>query len=104
MSRPFSYNDENFTVIGNILFTHVWMTNNSIAMGDTLVRIPPEIFKRMAYYNQVANVSNCNSNAGAILLGITCSNEGFIVARANLDAGSERFPRILMAWYYLKDI
>lgn len=23
MSRPFSYNDENFTVIGNILFAHV---------------------------------------------------------------------------------
>ena len=22
MSRPFSYNDENFTVIGNLLFVH----------------------------------------------------------------------------------
>lgn len=23
MSRPFSYNDENFTVIGNMLFGHI---------------------------------------------------------------------------------
>lgn len=27
MSRPFSYNDENFTVIGNILFCHIMVTN-----------------------------------------------------------------------------
>lgn len=26
MSRPFSYNDENFTVIGNILFCHIMVT------------------------------------------------------------------------------
>lgn len=25
MSRPFSYNDENFTVIGNTLFIHVFL-------------------------------------------------------------------------------
>ena len=24
MSRPFSYNDENFTVIGNMLFLHTY--------------------------------------------------------------------------------
>lgn len=23
MSRPFSYNDDNFTVIGNVLFCHI---------------------------------------------------------------------------------
>lgn len=23
MSKPFSYNDENFTVIGNVLFGHI---------------------------------------------------------------------------------
>lgn len=26
MSRPFSYNDENFTIIGNVLFFHVLST------------------------------------------------------------------------------
>lgn len=26
MSRPFSYNDENFTVIGNMLFIHIIIT------------------------------------------------------------------------------
>lgn len=28
MSRPFSYNDENFTVIGNLLFCHIRITKD----------------------------------------------------------------------------
>ncbi len=34
MSRPFTYNDENFTVIGNILFLHVMISDNAYK-GET---------------------------------------------------------------------
>ena len=48
MSRPFSYNDENFTVIGNVLFLHFMMIN-AIDRDGNIVEIPPEIYKRMLY-------------------------------------------------------
>lgn len=40
MSRPFSYNDENFTVIGNVLFIHI-RVNKEISINDNIVEIPP---------------------------------------------------------------
>ena len=46
MSRPFSYNDENFTIIGNILFFHIKVTKE-IKQYDNIIEIPPEIYKRM---------------------------------------------------------
>mgnify|MGYP000074356757 CR=1 FL=1 len=39
MSRPFSYNDENFTVIGNMLFVHIADT--------TAFTIPREVMSRV---------------------------------------------------------
>ena len=46
MSRPFSYNDENFTVIGNILFFHI-KTNRQINANGNIIEIPPEIYYRV---------------------------------------------------------
>ena len=46
MSRPFSYNDENFTVIGNMLFIHIIVTEEFKA-GSVIAVIPPEINKRL---------------------------------------------------------
>lgn len=48
MSRPFSYNDENFNVIGNVLFLHIRVTKVIKANGN-IVEIPPEIYKRMLH-------------------------------------------------------
>lgn len=45
MSRPFSYNDENFTVIGNVLFIHVIV--NKIKALEPIVEIPYEIVRRL---------------------------------------------------------
>ena len=39
MSRPFSYNDENFTVIGNILFCHIMVTKH-LENDNLLIEIP----------------------------------------------------------------
>lgn len=47
MSRPFSYNDENFTVIGNVLFIHVLV--NKVEPLQHIVEIPYEIGRRLLY-------------------------------------------------------
>lgn len=51
MSRPFSYNDENFTVIGNVVFIHCEISVNAYSRGATLCTIPPAIYDRLIYYN-----------------------------------------------------
>ena len=47
MSRPFSYNDENFTVIGNVLFIHV--IAEKVEPLQPIVEIPYEIGRRLLY-------------------------------------------------------
>ena len=51
MRRPFSYSDENFTGIGNVLFCHINI-KKAIVPPDTILEIPPEIFNRMLFYTQ----------------------------------------------------
>lgn len=51
MSRPFSYHDENFTVIGNVLFCHIKI-KKKILHNKPIVEIPPAIFARMLFYTQ----------------------------------------------------
>ena len=50
MSRPFSYNDENFTVIGNLLFCHI-KTAVPMAVDDPIVEVPPAIVDRLMNYS-----------------------------------------------------
>lgn len=47
MSRPFSYNDENFTVIGNVVFVHVRF--GQVKPLQKIVEIPYEIGRRLLY-------------------------------------------------------
>ena len=56
MSRPFSYNDENFTVIGNMLFIHI-IDSNARSAGEPVVEIPAAIFERMESYTNTLAVS-----------------------------------------------
>lgn len=46
MSRPFSYSDENFTVIGNVLFCHIKI-KKAVMKTEPIVEIPPEIYDHM---------------------------------------------------------
>lgn len=50
MSRPFSYNDENLTVIGNMLFVR-FHNDYEIHPGVPQVTLPPEVVKRLCYTN-----------------------------------------------------
>lgn len=52
MSRPFSYNDENFTVIGSLLIIHV-PYSGVLKMNESICDVPPEIVKRLKYLNFV---------------------------------------------------
>ena len=45
MSRPFSYNDENYTVIGNVLFCHIRV--DGVKANDNIAEIPPAIYQRL---------------------------------------------------------
>lgn len=52
MSRPFSYNDENFTVIGNMLFVHI-RDSKAHKAGEPVIEVPPAIISRMVTYGNV---------------------------------------------------
>ena len=59
MSRPFSYNDENFTVIGNVLFVHI-IDNKAREAFEPVVEIPPAIFERLITHINPCFVSTSN--------------------------------------------
>lgn len=103
MSRPFSYNDESFTVIGNILFVHVDIGGDSYTVGQTLCAIPQAIFSRMTTYNQQASVSNKFTGGSGSSIGVTCTEDSNLITRTTISTAST-LPRFVFTWYYLKDI
>ena len=48
MSRPFSYNDDNFTVINNLLFCHIKMGKDFEA-SEPIIEVPSAIVQRLLY-------------------------------------------------------
>lgn len=66
MSRPFSYNDENFTVIGNILFVHIYIGKKAYEVNDKIITIPQGIFNRMISYTNISILSN-NFTGGVVV-------------------------------------
>lgn len=103
MSRPFSYNDESFTVIGNILFVHVDIGGNDYTVGQTLCTIPQAIFTRMTTYNQQAALSNKFTGGSGSSIGVTCTEDGKLITQTNITKEST-LPRYVFTWYCLKDI
>ena len=107
MSRPFSYSDENFTVIGNILFIHIKITKE--LNPNNIIEIPQAIHDRMV------NKSN---------LFIVTSNKDDTDSTSSFDCGIKKSPDdgkyylyspymniydgnigfYMLAWYFLKDI
>lgn len=103
MSRPFSYNDENFTVIGNILFVHAAVSGNAYQIAQKIITIPQAIFTRMTSYNQQGVISNFFVSGAAGVVGVTCTENGDLVTRTSISK-STILPRYLFTWYVLKDI
>lgn len=107
MSRPFSYNDENFTVIGNILFLHVKITN-SYKQWDNIIEIPQAIYYRMYNKsNQVELTSNKDDDYRIFCLILVLKkfpDRKYYLYSSNKDIPDLYIGFYLVAWYYLKDI
>lgn len=106
MSRPFSYNDENFTVIGNVLFVHI-IDNKARKGAEPVVEIPPAIFERMETYINFCVVSykdNCDveSTHGLPLTIANFKNKHYFSFVS--DRPASNYDRLYWSIYFLKDI
>lgn len=106
MSRPFSYNDENFTVIGNVLFCHIKI-KNQVLKNEPIVEIPPEIYARMLFYsqkfNEVQNVVNVVSSSDVIVaVGVNKEGDKKYFLFSNKDIYEKNL--YLVGYFILKDI
>lgn len=103
MSRPFSYNDENFTVIGNVLFVH--FKYEKAANPDTiLIEIPPAICDRLLFFSTfgmtVFEVKN--SNAGQVVLTvIDHDNKCYLTNKSAIGASTGKY---IFSTFMLKDV
>ena len=107
MSRPFSYNDDNFTVIGNILFVH-FKVNNYIDQYSSFLEIPEELYKHMVNKSNLFIFSGTqdesSKNTADVRVGVTKSN---IDKKYYFFAGdiiNPDFGDYLIGYYILKDI
>lgn len=101
MSRPFSYNDENFTVIGNMLFVHA--KTKPIAKGEKIVEVPPEIYERLIQTSAQGFLQNYGSDTGggSLYYGIFKKDGDKIYLSSNADI---KYRYYVTAFLFLKDI
>jgi len=84
MSRPFSYNDENFTVIGNVLFVH-FKYENGAEVGQRLIEIPPAIYDRLLFYTNVGALCYPVNGRAAGVVTLTAASKGKLIIDGTLD-------------------
>lgn len=107
MSRPFSYSDENFTVVGNVLFCHIEI-KEAVLKKRPIVEIPPEIYAHMLFNTQrlskVQRVLNVQAFS-TVDVGVLASREGantiyYLFSNEDIyETGA-----FLVGYYILKDI
>ena len=106
MSRPFSYNDENFTVIGNVLFVHI-IDNKARNPFEPVVEIPPAIFERLKTYSNfcVTSFNNFSGEGSPLASMFTIKNfenKHYLVFADDTPASND--DRLYWSIYFLKDI
>lgn len=103
MSRPFSYNDENFTVIGNLLFVHIH-DSKAHKTDEPIIEVPPAIFSRMITYGGVV-VESTRAFYGGTTFGIKIikQNNKYYFAYSR-DVKAVDGVRYYYTYYLLKDI
>lgn len=99
MSRPFSYNDDNFTVIGNVLFAHI--LTKPIPEHTKICVIPPEIAKRLIQLSAQGVMQSPSASSGGIFYGAIRKEDGkyYILNNIKID-----YTYYLMFYLMLKDI
>ena len=103
MSRPFSYNDENFSVIGNVLFVHI-KYDESAPPETRLCEVPPAIYDRLLFYTNVG--ASCYPVDGygagtASYSVIEYENKFYLTNKTKLVAYKNRY---IYVTFILKDI
>lgn len=105
MSRPFSYNDDNFTVIGNLLFCHIKISEN-ISANKNIVEVPPAIVDRFMHksstFMRVTDKFN-NAISANIYIGLRRNNDETYYLYSSADISTTNSSYII-GFYYLKDI
>lgn len=104
MSRPFSYNDENFTVIGNVLFCHVKI-EKAILKNNPIAEIPPAIYSRMLFKSQyftltLTDIDTSNIRGFSVGVGKQDDNKYFLFCSENIEI----IGSYIVGYYILKDI
>ena len=103
MSRPFSYNDENFTVIGNVLYV-LFKYEEAAKDGTRLIEIPPAICDRLLFYSNVyfAVYNTMGSHAATVVLTVTkYKNKYYLTTSVDMLAHNARY---IFGIFMLKDI
>ena len=103
MSRPFSYNDENFTVIGNLLFIH-FRDDNQHSINEPVLLIPPSIYERMVTNSFVFSaqlVGDMQSTGTVAATTVKVNGKHFF---AFLDNRGPSSPRYYIGFSQMKDI
>ena len=103
MSRPFSHNDENFTVIGNVLYVH-FKYEDATKAGTRLIEIPPAICDRLLFFSNVCHAvyHDINASAGTLILTVTkYNNKCYFTNKGDIDLGVGRY---IYGIFMLKDI
>ena len=103
MSRPFSYNDENFTVIGNVLFVHFKHEGGAL-VGERLIEIPPAIYDRLLFYTNVGALCYPVNGLAANILPLSAikyENKFYLTSAAKFSAYGNRY---IYGTFILKDI
>lgn len=100
MSRPFSYNDENFTVIGNVLFGHILLPG-PVNAKEKICLIPPEIARRLIQFSAQGVSQTPNPSSGDIFYGaiVEESNKYYIITNTAI-----KYKYYVTFYLFLKDI
>ena len=104
MSRPFSYNDENFTVIGNLLFIH-FRDDNAHNIEEPVLLIPPSIYERMVTNSFVflAQLVGDRQSTGTVAA-TTIEVDGKHFIAFIVNRGPAPSPRYYIGFSQMKDI
>ena len=103
MSRPFSYNDENFTVIGNVLFVHLKYEDEAKS-NTRLIEIPPAIYDRLLILTCFADIvySKSTKATGSEVISVVDYDGKHYLSNAwSISAETDRY---IFGIFMLKDI
>ena len=100
MGGPFSYNDKNFTVIGNICFAHIY--SKPVKVNEKICEVPPEIASRLIQKSAHGTLQTSYfGGGGATFYGKIIKENNKYYVSTNSETKYEYY---IMFYLFLKDI